>query len=292
MEQIVYIDVFFLINLSMDLLCFFITSKLLSHPPSMVRIVIASVLGAIYACGTLLLIEDGLVGLAADILACLLMSVVAVKKKGYWSDTLNYAVVYTAVSVVVGGIMTVLFSLFNRMDIPEMFNGEDISDGASVWLLAIFAAISGMITLVGGKTWKKNSSRRRGKIEISYGHARIVMRAICDSGNLLTEPISGRPCIIVDRKKVEPILPLGVRRMLRNGGVDGITKNDMVRVRIVPTRTVNGSGLLYAVQFDEIRLNMGNGWHSVDAYLALSELSVGKEKIEALVPAVLAADAP
>ena len=49
MTQTVYVDLYFLINFSMDFLCFFLTSKLLSAKLSFGRTLVASTLGGIYA---------------------------------------------------------------------------------------------------------------------------------------------------------------------------------------------------------------------------------------------------
>ena len=145
MEQTVYIDLYFLINFSMDLLGLFLAAKLLSYRTHPLRSALAAALGAAYACAALLLIPSGLVGLLADIAACGAMSFVAVKRKGNLRQVGAYAVVYTAVSIVLGGAMTALFSLFNKLGFNEL-SGEGVSDGISVWLFALLAGISGVLS--------------------------------------------------------------------------------------------------------------------------------------------------
>ena len=114
MEQTVYVDLFFLINFSMDLLCFFITAKLLSTRVLTKRAVLASLLGGIYACLSLFLYVSGLLAALIDLAACVLMCAVAVKRRGELGETLGFSIVYAAVSAVVGGVMTALFSFFNK----------------------------------------------------------------------------------------------------------------------------------------------------------------------------------
>lgn len=292
MEQTVYIDIFFLINFSMDVLCFFITSRLLSHRLSMIRGLIASAAGGIYACAALLVAADGVPAFLLDMAAGVLMSFIAVKKKGNTREVLGYSVVYIAVSALLGGVMTALFSFFNKLGLPELWGGESTSDGLSVWLFALLAALSGALALFGGRIWKKRSVRQGGCVEIAYGGARIRLDALCDSGNLLTEPISSKPCIIAEKSELEKILPRGMRQMIDTGNGDGLAARDAGRIRVIPTRTVNGSGMLYALRADEVRLNMGKGWCTVDVYVALSEFRADAGGAKALVPSVLAGGAP
>ena len=66
----VYIDLYVLINFSMDFLCFFITSKILQGPVRFWRMTLASVIGGIYAGVALFLPISGATAIAADLLAC------------------------------------------------------------------------------------------------------------------------------------------------------------------------------------------------------------------------------
>lgn len=292
MEQTVYVDLFFLINFSMDFLCFYLTSRLLSHRISVVRCAAASALGGVYACVSLFLGLGGIWSFLLDIAACFVMSAVATLKKDSAKDIFGYSIVYSACSVVMGGAMTALYSLFNRLDLDSLFGEDSGGDGISVWLFALLALISAAISLGGLKTFKRKSSRPIGQVEIAYGQKSAKLKALCDSGNMLTEPISSKPCIVAQSSEIKKILPCGLVGMIERGSAEGLSVRDVRRVRVVPTQTVSGGGILYAVRVDRVRLNMGKGWVDVDAYIALCELEKGAEGAQALVPSSLAMGAP
>lgn len=292
MEQTVYIDLFFLINFSMDFLCFYLTSRLLSYRLSVKRCVIASSLGGIYACASLFLALGGIWGLIADMSACVIMSAVAVLKKGRVKDIFGYSIVYTACSVVLGGAMTALFSLFNRLGVDRLFGDGGDGDGISVWIFALLALISGLLSFGGIKLFRRRSARREGEVEVVYAGKSVVLRAICDSGNLLTEPISAKPCIVAESREIKRILPAGMVEMIEKGRAEGLDKRDMGRLRIVPAQTVSGGGILYALRADSVRVNMGGGWVEVDAFVALCSLDRGAEGAQALIPSSMLLGAP
>ena len=287
MEQTVYIDLYFLINFSMDLLCFFLTSKLLSHKASLIRSIAAAFIGGIYACVALLFGFGGIGGFLLDAAACALMCVTAVKKKGNLKETAIYTLVYTAVSIVLGGFMTVLFSLFNKIGLDKLF-GTGASDGISVWLFAVLAIISGVLSALGGRFFRKKSARRQGKVRIVHKHKSITLNALCDSGNMLREPISSKMCIVADRLALKDLLSRELWEAIDKSST--YSAEDAVRagVRIIPASTVNGEGILYAIKPDSVMIDMGNGWREVDALVALGRLDGKAGDAEALIPSELA----
>lgn len=292
MEQTVYIDLYFLINFSMDFLGLFLAAKLLSYSAHPLRNTLAAVFGAIYACMSLIFVPSGTLGLLFDIAACGVMAFIALKRKGNLRQVGAYALVYTAVSILLGGFMTVLFSLFNKLGFDKLADGTDVSDGLSVWLFALFAAISGALSFFGGKMFKKKSSRRYGRVKISYRGRGVILRGLCDSGNLLREPISSKLCIVADARFMNEIFSPDAVSLIRNGRISELDVRDAGRIRIIPAETVNGDGMLYALRADKVSIDMGKGWCDVDVYVAFSKLELAEDGVRALIPSELALGAP
>lgn len=76
METTVYADLLFLINFSMDFLCFYITATLLHRKLSLLRAIIASAFGAIYAVFALLAGFTITLSVIFDIFVCILMCII------------------------------------------------------------------------------------------------------------------------------------------------------------------------------------------------------------------------
>ncbi len=288
MEQTVYLDIFFLINFSMDFLCFFLTSKLLSVRFALKRVVPAAVFGGIYACASLFLYATGVAALVMDLLVCGIMCAIAILRRKNFREVLGFSVVYAAVSVVLGGVMTALFSVFNKIGIDKLLGDEGDADGISVWFFLFLAIISGMVAVFGGKFFKKKSSRREGILKIVYGPEELSLKGLCDSGNLLTDPLSAKPCIIVERAEMERILPKRMVDLLRCGRLELLDSEHARRVRVVPTHTVSGSVMLYAIRADYVAVDLGKGWRELDALVALGSIGDSADGAKALIPSSLA----
>ena len=296
MEQTVYIDVFFLINFSMDFLGLFLGNKLLGRKESLLRLFLAAVFGGLYACFTLIFSLDSispLLSFAVDAIACVVIAFIAVFHRKACRGVFSFALVFGAVSILLGGAMTALFYAFNRLGIDKAFGNEESQsgDGISVWIFVIFASISALITLLGGKLFKKKALRQSGFIEIEYRRKKIKFDCICDSGNLLREPISHLPCVLVEFDAVQKIFSKEFCAFIKCGDVDK-TNNlnffEASRVRMIPAQTASGESLLVGFRPDAIRIDMGKGMSAFDAYIVFSKEKISADGIKALVPSELA----
>ena len=154
----------------------------------------------------------------------------------------------------------------------------------------LFPLLTGGASALGGRFFRRKSARREGEVRITYRKKSVVLKAICDSGNLLREPISNKVCVVADRDEMAKILPRSL--LVKNIGELAGDCEEMGRIRIIPTRTVNGESVIYAVRVDEISINMGKGWNEADAFVALGEIKNGAEGAKALIPSELALGAP
>ena len=286
MERVVYVDLFFLINFSMDFLGLFLTAKLLSRKLSLGRGLLGAAIGGLYADLALFLpLRSVAAALLVDACACGLMCALAFGERRRWRELPLYILVYTAISMALGGFMTALFSLLNRS--PWFEGVENTSpDGISVWVFALLAGISGLITLLAGRFFVARTAQRNAQLELRYGGKSLMLRAMTDSGNLLCEPISGKPCIVADIGSLRGLLPEEILRAARKGAteIDRVSHRHAGNLRLIPTNTASGQGLLLGVRMERIIVDDGRGAREVDALVALAELGKGADGNEALLP--------
>ena len=133
MQQTVYVDLYFMVNFSMDLLCLMITASLLHRKPRRTRTLLAAALGGAYAAVALLIGLSGALGFLCNALAALLLCAITFhSRKAPLLQTLKCVPILLFSSMTVGGIMTALYTLLNRLDLPLEVLGEE---SLSVWTL-------------------------------------------------------------------------------------------------------------------------------------------------------------
>ncbi len=288
MEQTVYADIFFLINFSMDFLALFLVAKLLDKRIGVLRFVFSAVIGGVYACVALFLPFSGLISFFVDAAVCVLMAFVAIGKRKQIKESFIFSLVFSAVSILLGGAMTALFSLFNRLGLDKLFGEGTATDGISVWLFAVLAIISGIVAALGGRFFKKRSVRKQGNIEICYGGEAVNLPCLLDSGNLLREPISRLPCVVVDIDSVSYIFPRSFTDAVKKGNIARIREQEKRRIRMIPASSALGDSVMYGIRVDTVRLDLGSGAAEVDAYVVLSNGKISAKGVKALVPGELA----
>ena len=287
MEQTVYVDLYFMINFSMDFLCFYLASKLLGERLSALRAAIAAVIGGIYANLLLMWGVGGIIALAADICSCALMCAVAFGIRKRARRLPVYILVYFAVSMTLGGFMTAIFNLLNRTAFGDIQSAED---GISAWLLALLALVSAAMTLWGGRYFRRRTSKKNVRLSILFCGKRADIDALCDSGNMLRDPISGKLCVIASVDALKDILPSDMIKAVRDGGKSiGALSAAVAGMRIIPARTAAGDSMMFAVKPESILVENEKGEYSVDALLALSTMGEISDGAVALFPSELLA---
>ncbi len=290
MGQTVYVDLFFLINFSMDFLCFFLTSKILNLPIHFWRMMAGAALGGLYADVALFLPLRGGAAMGADFLACGLICVVTYWHRGQGRSLPLTILVYTAVSMTLGGFMTAFFNLLNRSDLFGS-EGEVTSDGISIWLFAVLAAISGLVTLLGGRFFTKKNAQISAEVTLCYGGRQLRLPAMKDTGNLLRDPIGGKLCLIADVTALRQLLPEPLLRSVMHGeGVrvlEQLPPEHRRNLRLIPAITASGQGLLPALRMERIVLHGKKGDREVDAMVVLTKLGSSAEGYGLLLPGEL-----
>lgn len=288
MEQTVYADILFLINFSMDYLCFYITAALLHRVLPKLRALLSSIMGGVYSVAILFSGFVPLLELVCDIAVGLIMCVaVFTDKKRHFGSFTVASLTYIGVSVALGGFMTAFFNMINLLDLP-LGSISESGDGMPVWLFALIAATSGAATLASGRFFRAKQSQRTANIEITYAQKTVNLAAICDSGNLLKEPISGKCVIVADISKLRPVLPEEIIRAVQKNDSSAISElppESAKRIRLVPSRTATGSGILYALTPERLTVKDSSGdKREVDALFAPVILGNSAGGFQALIP--------
>lgn len=265
----VYGDLLFLINFSMDFLCFYISCLLLHQRVPLLRACISSALGGAYSVFALFVNVNKSAALLIDLLALAVMCLIVYGKRGVsLFKILKRVFLYFFVSALLGGLMTSLFSLFNRVD---MFDGNtDMGDGMDVWIFVLLVIVGSVITVSGGRIFRSSSSRRVVRLEIENDVGVASLRALVDSGNLASEPISGRSVVFASLESCKNIIGGSLYDYLKsNADFGDIPASVLQGIRIVPTQAISGRSCLPAMRFKRVRVIEGGQSKDVDVYVAL-----------------------
>ena len=286
MGQTVYADVLFLINFSMDFLVFYICAVLAGRRVEPLRSALASAIGGVYGVISLFIEREGAKVWLFDVLSLVLICTVAFASKDLNIRAFSgRCILFASVSAVIGGIMTAISSALERSGLSslEYEDGDDIS----VWLFALIAAAGGAAAFVGGKRMKRLAISKPADLIIEYEGKSVCVRAMTDTGNMLTDPLSGRAVAMCELDALSNLFSEEMFGYWKNGELaTKIAPGCISRIRFIPAKGVLSakSSLIAAFVPDSVTVVTNKEKRAVDILIAplTHNLSAGESK--ALLP--------
>ena len=275
MEQEVYVDLYFLINTSMNLLTLMISASLLHRKISRWRACLAASVGGLWAVVALFWGMEGFWGLVLDCTVIFLMcAVVFATPKASFRALLKCTLVGMLTSAILGGIMTALYALFNRFDLPM---GESSQDGSSLLVFAIIATLAGFATVTGGRFLGFSKKSKYITVTAVLFGKTVTLRALVDTGNRLREPMSGRSVIVADKARILEALPQSLAEALTSTSPEEWLSDARyaTRIRIIPTNTATGTKMLPAILPDKLTVCDGKESYPADHLIAPAPMQSG-----------------
>ncbi len=245
--MVVYADILFIINFSMDFLILFGVGKLLNIRLKLFRISASGALGGAYSVISLLIpqpILRTLSAIAVSFILCLVAYPLHGKRRYLRSVFLFYSG-----SVLLGGCVSVCYSFLNSL-FPNISPGDGMTD---IPLGIFFAAaiISILLSFITGKLWNDQRSVMYVSATLEYMGSTSSLQLLCDSGNLLREPMSGLPVVVIAGKQASP--------------------ETLKSPRFIPVKTASGSRVLYGFVPDRFTVHIKNKASALQCVIALAD---------------------
>lgn len=286
MEEEIYADVLFIINFSMDFLSLYIVGRLMHFMMEAKRVILGASVGALYGVLELLITLTRLRQTALALGVLCLMCLIAFGWKSFRTYMTSVGLTF-GVSMLIGGIMTSAFlKLGNAVSYLEIGGSiATVYGDLPVWKFAVFALLSALVTWLLGKIFRRKRAQRACLVRMRFDGKEGVFPALVDSGNLLEEPVSGTPVIFL-KGKAAKLLPKNLLAAMKNGAAS-LSLPDAGRLRVIPSKTVSGDGVLLAAMPELVALRTGRGWETRRALVAVDFSAGDFGGFEALVPEIL-----
>lgn len=202
----IYLDVVVLENLIMNGIILYATAIVSKTPIHHIRIFLASLLGAIYSVISYI----SQLAIYSNLLLKILLSILMVylafnpqSKKKLWKELL----LFYLTSFVFGGVAFALIYIVKPQDIL-MKNGLFL--GTYPLKTVFLGAIIGFILWITASKMLKSKFTKKDmlcEVTIWLNDKEVRVQTMIDTGNMLKEPISGAPVIVVEHTALYEILP-------------------------------------------------------------------------------------
>ena len=267
----IYIDVVFIENLIMNYIILFATGIIIKIKIKHMRLILASVLGAIYSIVAYMSILEIYSSIILKIILSIIIVYIAFNPqnvKNMWKDI----VIFYMTSFVFGGAAFALIYIIKPQDIL-MKNGLFL--GTYPLKTIILGAIIAFIIIVTSFKIVKSKISKKDMfctIKVKLNQQEIETKAMIDTGNLLKEPISNTPVIVVEHTLLYDCMPKEILNNLENilgGDFENIPeeiKNKYIsKLKVIPFSSLGKqNGMLIGIKPEYVIIKNEDNENKID----------------------------
>ncbi len=258
----IYLDIVFFENVLMNYIIIFTTGVVIKDKLKKFRIFIGSCIGAVYTIVMYLNIIPIYSNFIMKLILSFTIVYIAFKPKSLKKFIKDLTIFYL-VSFVFGGCVFALM-YFLQPKMAQIRNGVFV--GAYPLKIAVIGGIVAFVILqisfkiVKTKLTKKDMIY---SIEVFIDGKSTNIKGLLDTGNLLKDPISGFPVIVVEHKSLYSVIPKGILNNLNKiigGDIDELSGDSefsriISRFRIIPFSSLGKqNGLLLGIKADNVNI--------------------------------------
>lgn len=278
--QVLYVDVYFLINFTVDAIALFMSAKLLHIRTAVWRILIIALLGAALAVCDAVFIADTWLAAVCAVLFFLCV-VIIISSRLSPIRRIKTLVVFLCFEMLLGGAVSCAYRLLDGYmgDIEEYFASSNVNKKALVFSVIILLAIGVLKLFI--MLFSEQTRIKSTKIKIKLGSFTAECDALVDSGNLVKDPMNMNPVLFIKMSVAERFLP---REILELSELDRLDPVFRKRIRLIPVTRGGSTHVLTGVLPDEVRCEARN-FEALSLTLAIDKEEGSYGGHEALLPA-------
>ena len=268
---VIYLDVFFGINLVMDLVVLYCTKKICKFSATFLRILLSATLGALWSVLAVIAPKGikGIVHICTYVLISTLMIRICAGKSDIKDIIKGVAVLYAVTFGLAGGIYMVYYYTYAGYWIREVLLADK--------KLLFFTAVSlGLLALIYIQIRRLGIyGEHQCIVELTLLGSSVRLKGYIDTGNVLTDPLFKKPVSVVYAQALS---------QGENGGIIDIILNDIevntkVKYHMVPYRSLGcENGLLEVITVDTMYIYRGKKvYKQENALIGLSRSALSSD---------------
>ena len=250
---VVYIDSLFLLNWIVNYLLLLATGKLAGEVLRRLRLGLGAALGALYAAAVFF---PGMGFLLHPL--CKLAAAVVMLLVGYGGSRrlLRVTLVFFGLSCAFGGGIFAIGLVGGR---GLSLRNDILYSAMDLRLILLSAALCYVVLTLVFRRTARHERRELVPAVLTLGQRRVALTALVDTGNTLTDPVTGRPVMVADGEQVAQLLPEGLAGCSLDDPAEALAalseRYGPKRFRLLPYQAVGVEcGMLLALRLDRAQV--------------------------------------
>lgn len=260
---VVYVDILLAINLAVDYLVLFGTARLSGIRFLRRKGLIGALAGALYSLIILFDLPKFIFVSTRFLISLIMVAVTFGNRK--LSEFLKILIVFYICGFLFSGFMMVINSAVHADSF--MIKGGVVYFDFSAIGIVVSGTAAFFVTEILRRIFKRGEPEGTFIVKVFYGGKHVVLKGFTDTGNNLSEPISGTPVAIADTDSIKKIIPEKMFSALKKSDL-----STEYNLRIVPCKTVSGSVLISSFEPEKVLIFNENGeFEAEEIMISVSE---------------------
>lgn len=261
----VYIDVYFMINFTVDILASFVSLRMIHAKTSIKRLILVGLVGGLFAVAELFIVNNFLHIITAASFV-LLISYIACSKMSI-GRRIRYILLFYVASFLISGAVTFIYRMMDEY--LDEYLGEvrsSVNRKMLIFSLIILLVIGGLRLFV--MLFSDSVKEKSARIIIEIDGRSMDVEALIDTGNLVKDPMNMNPVIFVKRSFAEKIFPQAVIELC---DIDGLEYSYRKRVRLIPVTKASSTHVMTGIRVDKVIICGEKEASEIDATIVIDK---------------------
>ncbi len=289
--QTLYIDIYFLINFTIDILALYFAVIFLAVPSSMARILLSSFIGATLATVLVFLPELPIIELA--FLALFIISIMYITVSGVsFFRRFKLGVTFLIFEMIIGGAVQLFYNTLAKYFTSFLEGGLGGVNNSRLLLLALMVLVVILVFKLVLKIFSSKLSGGTVAVEITFLGKSITVDSLCDSGNLARDPMDNSAVIFIKKNALKMLFFSITSDKFEQTEALSLFENKETkkRLRMIPVSR-GGKTMLYAgFKPDSVKIRSQGRDEGIITTIAIDEEGGTYGGYYGLVPTAVLAD--
>ena len=275
----IYVDVYFFINFTVDILALYFSALFYKLPTTVARLLLSSFIGAAYAVIGTLLIEKSALMIPVSILILILMILIMAGGVGVMRKV-KYGIIFLLFEILIGGLVYYAYSMLDKINFLKDF-AESNNENKKLLVFSLIVLLSIGTLKLSVACFGNYGSVKNVKVFVEHGGKTSQLDALVDSGNLAVDPFSKTPVMLVGEAVGNKIFGEIAFDFPKSDELDLSLKK---RIRIIPVSFGSEKRILYGIKPDSVYIQKKKVRENISLIIAIDKEGGRYGGYNALIP--------
>ena len=276
-----YIDVYFLVNFTVDLLSIHLALRLTKVSSTFSRVLIASVFGASLSILELFFISSALGSLILNLCFLTALCIFAPRSCRFFIR-IRFCFFFFIVESLFGGLVYLYYATLDKYLKDRLAGFVGGTENRKALIFSIIILFSNGVIRLMMFLFSSSSSEKTAKLRVKIGNRYVESDALIDSGNLVTDPMNMNPVLFIKPSLAKDLLP---REVVELCGIDELDREYKKRIRLIPITRFGQTHVMTGIRPDSVTVVSGEKERAVELTVAIDKEGGTYGGYEMLAPA-------